>query len=1046
MTARSPALLTVALLAAGLTAAAGGRTAAASPAVDPEEVGMRAIRVLRDADGLPQNTVHAITLDQEGYLWIGTQDGAAFYNGRSWTAVDMPNRTRSNYVRAILAGTDGSVWFGTQAAGLCRLKDGRWSILSTDRSGLPTQRINALLETRNPDGSAVVWVGTHGMGLARLDGERWTIFDTSSGLPANRVWALHEERDRDGHATLWVGTERGLCCLRPGETRFVTEPGFPRGSVNSFAETSRPDGSTTLWVGTYGNGVFSCTGGTWSVTTTEQGLPSGHITSLVADAPGDGEGSLWIGTDGGGLAHLGGGRVTTIGTANGLPSDAVYSLLRTSASSGTSALWVGTRNGGLARLRDGEWRSFHPIEASPSLPVLSLLESRAADGAPVIWMGTDGGGLAMLDRGRWTVYDSRSGRLASDIVQCLLETSDESGGRVLWVGTRNGGLARLSRGAWKTFSAKTGELPNDLVQCLLETVEKDGSRTLWVGTRGGLVTYSKGRWRVYGTTSGLPSNSVLALLETVNRDGGATLWVGTAGGLVRVEDGRWRTYGTSAGLLNAAVQCLFVTTGRDGHRTLWAGTDGGGLSRLDLDGASERWTTLTDATEPALPNNVVYKILEDAGRRIYVLTNKGVARLTPRAGSSGEDDGFDVFTFTVEDGLPRNQCNRGAGMVDSRGRIWVGTVGGAAVLDPSLIEEDRTPKRLIVQGTVADGTPTPLRPGATLSYRGGRVVFELALLSYFREGDTRYRTRLVGLDTEPSDWQRDAKKEYRTLPSGSYRFAAWGRDYAGNVTGPVEIAFVVRPAPWMSWWAMTIGVVLLGLLVFAGVRLRLVSHRRREAELTNLVDARTRELREANELLAELSYLDPVTGIGNRRRFEERLDVEWRRAARTRLPLSLVMIDIDWFKAFNDAHGHQQGDQCLKAVAAALADGLPRAGDSVARYGGEEFGVILPATDRQGAVKVAEQLRGRVEGLGIPHGTSTAARVVTISCGVATFVPTEDVVADELIRLADESLYRAKQAGRNRVKAEHGEPHSSISRPASEPASDPSTKPPSSTP
>ena len=201
----------------------------------------------------------------------------------------------------------------------------------------------------------------------------------------------------------------------------------------------------------------------------------------------------------------------------------------------------------------------------------------------------------------------------------------------------------------------------------------------------------------------------------------------------------------------------------------------------------------------------------------------------------------------------------------------------------------------------------------------------------------------------------------------------------------------MRPAPWRTVWAYGLAVALLAAAVVAFVRVRLHRHRRREADLVDLVDARTRELAEANEFLMELSYLDPLTGIANRRRFEERLEHEWKRAVRGQTALSLVMIDIDRFKAFNDAYGHPRGDECLKQVATSLSDGLPRAGDSVARYGGEEFAVILPLTDRAGAVKVAEQLRHRIESLAIPNRASTVGRVVTISCGVATFVPTADI-------------------------------------------------------
>jgi diguanylate cyclase (GGDEF)-like protein len=165
------------------------------------------------------------------------------------------------------------------------------------------------------------------------------------------------------------------------------------------------------------------------------------------------------------------------------------------------------------------------------------------------------------------------------------------------------------------------------------------------------------------------------------------------------------------------------------------------------------------------------------------------------------------------------------------------------------------------------------------------------------------------------------------------------------------------------------------------------------------------DLEEANARLQRLSMLDGLTGIANRRRFDEALDVEWRRGVRSHAPLSLLMIDIDAFKPFNDAHGHQAGDECLRRVGAILAESLHRAGDLVARYGGEEFAVLLPETDAEHAKQVAEMLRELV----------AAGAPVTISAGVSTMVPELGAAAFVLVADADAALYEAKRSGRNRV-------------------------------
>jgi diguanylate cyclase (GGDEF)-like protein/PAS domain S-box-containing protein len=173
--------------------------------------------------------------------------------------------------------------------------------------------------------------------------------------------------------------------------------------------------------------------------------------------------------------------------------------------------------------------------------------------------------------------------------------------------------------------------------------------------------------------------------------------------------------------------------------------------------------------------------------------------------------------------------------------------------------------------------------------------------------------------------------------------------------------------------------------------------------------------KQAEEKLKALSTLDGLTGLVNRRHFEEYFDREWKRSVRTGKPLSLVMCDIDYFKYYNDTYGHLQGDECLRKVAGALQKAVNRAGDLVARFGGEEFIVVLPETDPEGVVKVAEMLREKVESLKIEHKKSPVSSYLTISLGVATAVPSREDAARELISSADMALYQAKKEGRNRV-------------------------------
>jgi diguanylate cyclase (GGDEF)-like protein len=177
------------------------------------------------------------------------------------------------------------------------------------------------------------------------------------------------------------------------------------------------------------------------------------------------------------------------------------------------------------------------------------------------------------------------------------------------------------------------------------------------------------------------------------------------------------------------------------------------------------------------------------------------------------------------------------------------------------------------------------------------------------------------------------------------------------------------------------------------------------------------ELKRNRDQLLKLSACDGLTGIPNRRRFDEVYDLEWRRAARSGEELALIMIDIDHFKAYNDTLGHMAGDDCIRGVAAVLSRCVRRAADLVARYGGEEFVALLPSTDAAGGLSVAEEMRSAVQGLGLAHPGSPVGPHVTVSLGVAAGAPAASDAGskDRLIQRADSALYLAKTGGRNRV-------------------------------
>ena len=189
------------------------------------------------------------------------------------------------------------------------------------------------------------------------------------------------------------------------------------------------------------------------------------------------------------------------------------------------------------------------------------------------------------------------------------------------------------------------------------------------------------------------------------------------------------------------------------------------------------------------------------------------------------------------------------------------------------------------------------------------------------------------------------------------------------------------------------------------------------------------QLEESNKELQRLSAQDGLTGIPNRRNFDESLDREWKRSHRNKVSLALIMIDIDFFKKYNDNYGHLAGDDCLKRVAQTLQTALHRPADIIARYGGEEFAAILPETTSDGAITVSENLHNAITELAIEHGHSDACPIISISQGIAISEDCQFENIEELMALADKALYEAKEAGRNQYKLLHMESDEKASGP-----------------
>ena len=911
--------LVLLLAVAACTAAAAGRAAAA----DPFGAALPFVKPYRDAEGLPQNTINALALDREGLLWAGTQDGVARYDGRRWESVELPVARRTRHVRCLYTDRSGALWFGTQGAGLVRLDEAGWRVFSSSPGGLPGERVNALTET-GFGGRRELWVALHDEGLAAFDGSAWRRFTTAEGLPAERVWDLLPPASADDDS-LWIATAAGLARLRLGSGRIEPLVGAPAVAFSSLARTRDAAGREILWAGSYGEGLFRFADGAWTRFGRAEGLRSNFLTDLEPRP--DGRNAIWIATDGGGIAELEGDRVRAIDLGPLFDSGAAYRLLETTDAQGGAALWVGTRNNGLLRVSEGLWRVVHPVAEAPAATASALLvRPDGADGIE-LWAGLDGRGLALWRQGTWRRFDRASGALANDTVLALAETRHIGGGPRVWAGTRNGGLASWDGTRWSRFDRAGGALPHDLVQSLLEVTQRDGTGRLWVGTRGGAVVFDgqpladAARPRLGGRLDPRAGRAGAA----AHGRGADDLARHLAGALAlsrrppaQLGHRRRPAQRLRPGAPSAAARHAGVALGR--HRR------GPRPPR-----PARRGTPRHDRPRPrrsAAPQRL--RLRHRGGPR-----RPAVHSHQPRRGAADvERDERDARHPAVHDrarpaaqpGHARRRAGRPArARLDRHRRRHRG--------DRPRARDRRHRPRAPAADRRVESRPGPAPDADARLVRGeGRLVFHYSLLSFVGEPLTAYRTQLVGLERLPTDWTAAAEREISELEPGRYRFLVWARDGMGQEVGPAEVAFTIVPTPWETLPVRLALAALVLLLFWLAARLWVARHERRERELEARVAARTRELAEVNEQLSRLSRLDTLTGLPNRRQFEVTLEAEWTRSMRADRPLAVVMLDVDDFKVLNDSQGHPAGDECLRRVARALAEALPREGDLLARW------------------------------------------------------------------------------------------------------------------
>ncbi|HET9031600.1 MAG TPA: diguanylate cyclase [Dokdonella sp.] len=993
-------LLFLALIIGSLTATA------ADPAARPLDVsdeGAPTFTVFSSREGLSDEIWSTVGFDNRGFVWAGSASGLARFDGYRWTA--WPLEQAHSLVRDMQTDANGVLWAIFEREGLARYDGKSWSIVP--ESNVFHQRFS---NTHRSDGSPEYWVGDDN-GLLRLDGNRW-VKDASTPLRhLGPLVGIEQTETLYGKPRQWLASTVDGIWYReignPNAWKRFDAPGFDVLHVTNIKRSHDGD-AEELWVLTYGDGLYRIRNDGIQVWRSAKGeLPSEAIYSALATYSAQGERTLWMASRAG-LLRFRNERISAFDRRNGLPSDAVRGIKLQQNADGTELLWLATE-GGIARtaLTNSQWQTVSLL-GSRENGIFAVMLEPDDTGSERLWVGSPEDGLAVLADGKWRYFTRANGTLPAKGVRQIWRLADSTGKPQRLISLVDGQLLRID----DAFNFIPIETPwrhagNEMATYALSRQQGDRFETWFASMHSGVYRWAGGRWTQFLADGAKQPWSVIGLAEQIDADGRSWLWAASDQGIAVYNGLQWKLIqGLPADSFRGVTMIQHAS-----RPTLWAASARNGILRLDVSDPVHP-IMISNNDVPPPPDPTVYSISEDSQGRLYVCTNNGVQQLTP-----GKDPHYTERVFRRRDGLVHDECNTNAQFVDRHDRYWVGTLGGLSVYDPTIKTSTREPQAKPLRFTefLSDGksikldsTESNLLPAGTQNLSIG-----FSVLSGLREQESSYRSQLLGLETEPGSWTTEHHRRFSRLPSGTYELKVEGRDYTGTASEPISLRFKVD-ALWWEQSRMQILIGLLALCVAAGLVLLYNRNLRlRQRHLKREVARRTSEIRAANQRLTELSYQDPLTGVANRRRLMEVINSTIERALKRSLPIGLIVIDVDHFKAYNDQHGHPSGDVALRAVAQTLKSAM-REQDLVARFGGEEFACLLIDADSELVARCAERMRALVEALP-PRVLGNNTRTITISAGMLSRVPNPGDSAADLLREADAALYRAKHQGRNRV-------------------------------
>jgi ligand-binding sensor domain-containing protein/signal transduction histidine kinase len=749
--------------------------------------------------GLPQSQVRSLAQTPDGYLWLGSDDGLARFDGLRFVTFGPAEGIKVGPVNVLLADSRGGLWIGNAEGGVSRFQNNQIITLTT-RDGLPTNAITALAE----DAAGRIWIGTEAGLILCQDGKVQSL-KAADEFAGYRIAAL----SKDPQGQMWVGV-KDAGVFQFVNDKFVPVTGDSEDQLLKDPHCLLADQMGRIWIGAGDDSVLCWDGDRWH----RYRIPRNQARSSVNTLAEESDGTVWAGAAGGGLVQFKDGKLLAVPASSSLAGNRVESLL----TDREGRLWVGT-DGGLNYLRRKILFALSQGEGLGFGAVQGLAEATPG----VVWVGKPNDGLYRWD-GKSFSRLSAAGLSSHDSQPtALLVTSDG----FCWVATTNSLLLyKDPLAAADEVKVIKSAKPNII------SLAEDHEGALWTGTRDGKIwQLRENKWLAPSSFS--QTNPVTALVP----DTDSSMWIGTDGnGLYRLANGSVEHIGKHEGLLSEAIQTLYLDT----QHTLWIGTADAGLSRL------QNGHIATYSNREGLPDNNILQILEDDAGRLWLGSSAGIAcvsksRLDELA--SGKITTVYPQLFGRAEGMLSEECTGGfcpAGLKTKSGLLWFSTLKGVAVVDPRGQPVTTHAPNTVLEEVLVDGVPDPLLhavnpenlrgPGQprteplaleTLRITPGkhRVEFRFTGLSFGTPELIRFRYRLEGLD---SDWVEAGTRRtafYSYLPAGDYRFRVAACNQDGIWTdSEAKLHLTVSPYFWQTWWFLTLAGFSLTIIVGGSVR------------------------------------------------------------------------------------------------------------------------------------------------------------------------------------------------------------------------------------